>query len=131
MECCCYLRKAPDHFADGKTPYERRFGEPCERPIIPFGAMVEYFPISAKEKSRLHQFGEKVSPRMFTGYASVAERIWKGDMLVVVIEEVRKLDASEIHARRLNAKERKTSKQGRTFHIHNRRRHGQIAWKRS
>ena len=27
---------------------------------MPFGAMVEYHPISAKDQSRLHQFGKKV-----------------------------------------------------------------------
>ena len=41
----------------GKTPYERRFGIPLNGPIIPFGAMVEYHPISSKDQSRLHQFG--------------------------------------------------------------------------
>ena len=37
--------------ADGKTPYERRFGEPLKRPIIPFRGMVEYYPISARDYS--------------------------------------------------------------------------------
>ena len=36
MECCCYLRDVQDLLADGKTPYERRFGEPFKGPIIPF-----------------------------------------------------------------------------------------------
>ena len=44
LECHCYLRNVQDPLADGKTPYERRFGEPFTRPIIPFGAMVEYHP---------------------------------------------------------------------------------------
>ena len=26
MECCCYLRNIQDFLSDGKTPYERRFG---------------------------------------------------------------------------------------------------------
>ena len=34
-----------------------------------------------------------------------AEGIWKGDIMVADIEELEKMDASEIHARRLNAKE--------------------------
>ena len=55
--------------SDGKTPYERRFGMPVNGPIIPFGAMVENHPISAKELSRLHQFGAKVLPGIFLGYA--------------------------------------------------------------
>ena len=34
---------------DGKTPYERRFGQPFKGPIIPFGSLVEYHPITAKD----------------------------------------------------------------------------------
>ena len=41
MECCCYLRNIQDLLPDGKTPYERRFGEPFTSPVIPFGEMVE------------------------------------------------------------------------------------------
>ena len=50
------------------------------RPFILFGAMVEYHPISAKDLSRLHQFGKKVLPGIFLGYVSHAEGIWKGDI---------------------------------------------------
>ena len=32
------------------SPYERRFGVPLNGPVIPFGAMVEYHSISAKEQ---------------------------------------------------------------------------------
>ena len=32
----------------GKTPQERRFGQPFEGPIIPFGSLVEYHPTTAK-----------------------------------------------------------------------------------
>ena len=74
--------------ADGKTPYERRFGEPFKGPIIPFGAMVEYHPISAREQSRLRQFGQNVLPGIFLGYALIAEGIWKGDILVAHLEEL-------------------------------------------
>ena len=60
MDCYCYLRNIQDLLSDGKTPYERRFGEPFLGPIIPFGSLVEYYPISAKDQSRIHQFGKKV-----------------------------------------------------------------------
>ena len=62
MECYTYLRNGTDLLSDGKTPYERRFGVLFEGPVIPFGAPVEYHPISAKDISRLHQFGAKVLP---------------------------------------------------------------------
>ena len=68
-------------------------------------AMVEYHPISAKDISRLHRFGPKVLPDICLGYALHAGGIWEGDIMVVDIEELEEMDASEIHARRLNAKE--------------------------
>ena len=77
MQCYCYLRNILDLLSDGKTPYERRFGKPFIGPIIPFGAMVAYHPISAKDLSRLHQFGPKVLPGLFLAYASQGE-VWKG-----------------------------------------------------
>ena len=41
-------------------------------PVIPFEAMVEYYPISARDPSRLHQFGKKI--------LLIAGGIWKGDL---------------------------------------------------
>ena len=79
-------------------------GMPFDGPVIPFGAMVEYHPISAKDQSRLHQFGAKVLPGIFLGYALYAGGIWKGDIMVADIEELEEMDASELHARRFNAK---------------------------
>ena len=51
MECYTYLRNVTDLLSDGKTPYERRFGQPFNGPIIPFGSLVEYHPITAKDQS--------------------------------------------------------------------------------
>ena len=51
MECYCYLRNIPDLLSGGKTPYEWRFGMKLKEPVIKFGAMVEYHPISAKDLS--------------------------------------------------------------------------------
>ena len=44
MECYTYLRSVTDLLSDGKTPYERHFGQPYKGPIIPFGSLVEYYP---------------------------------------------------------------------------------------
>ena len=70
-----------------KTPHERGFGEPLEGPINPFGSLVEYYPISAKDQSRIHQFGKQVFPGWFLGYVLYARGIWNGDILVADIEE--------------------------------------------
>ena len=106
MECSGHLRNIQDLLSDGKSPHERCFGEPFGGPAIPFGWMIEYHPISAKEQSRLHQFGKKALPGIFLGYVLHAE--WHlerrhnrhGHLRSCTI-----LEASEIHARRLSAKE--------------------------
>ena len=115
MECKIYLRNIPDLLSDGKIPNERRFGKPFTGPNIPFGSLVEYHRISTKDQSRIHQFGKKVLPGVHIGYVLYAERIWKGDILVVDLEELEKMDASEIYSKRLNAKEVITSKSGVKF----------------
>ena len=71
--------------------------------------------ISAKDQSRLHLFGIKVLPGIFLGFALHAGRIWKGDIMVADIEELEEMDASELHARRLNAKEVSTPMKGDNF----------------
>ena len=60
---------------------ERRFEEAFTLPVIPYGAMVEYHPISAKDQSRLHQFDEKELvtwniPRMCIVRGWNLERFW-------------------------------------------------------
>ena len=105
MECYTCLRNVTDLLSDGKTPYERCFGQPCKGPIIPFGSLVEYHPITAKDQSRIHQFGKKVLPGLFLGYALCAGWIWKGDVLIADLEDLETMDASEIYSKRLNAKE--------------------------
>ena len=112
MECYTYLRNVTDLLSDGKTPYERRFGQPFKGPTIPFGSLVEYHPITAKDQSRIHQFGKKVLPGLFLGYALYAGGIWKGDVLIADLEELETMDASEIYSKRLNAKEVIFPKQG-------------------
>ena len=63
MECYCYLRNIQDLLSDRKTPCERRFWIPFNGPVRPFGVMV-------RKTCRLHQFGPKVLPGIFLGYAS-------------------------------------------------------------
>ena len=76
---------------------------------------MEYHPISATAQSRLHQFGKKVLPGIFRGYAFIAVAIWTGDILIADLEDLEKLDASEIYPRRINAKEALISKKGEEF----------------
>ena len=85
--------------------------------MIPFGSMVEYHPISAKYSQDSINLVRKCYPRFLLGLALYARGIWKGETLVADIEELENLDASETHARRLNATEVLTSKKGFIFPI--------------
>ena len=105
MECYIYLRNVTDLLSDGKTPCERRFGQPFKGPIILFGSLVEYHPITAKDQTRIHQVGKKVLPGLLFRYALYAEGTWKGDVLVADLEELETMDASEICSKSLNTKE--------------------------
>ena len=44
-------------------------------------------------------------PGKFSGYELIAGGIWKRDILVADLEELENMDASELHPRRVNAKE--------------------------
>ena len=109
------LRNVQDLLRDGKTPYERRFGESFKGPVILFGAMVEYHPISTRDQSRLHQLDKKVLPEIFLGYALITGGIWKGDNLIADIEELENMVGSEIYSRRINAKEVSIPRKGEEF----------------
>ena len=102
----------------GRRPMKDVLGSHLKGPIIPFGSLVEYHPITAKDQSRIHQLGKKVLPGLFLGYALYAGGIWKGDVLIADLEESETMDASEIYSKRLNAKEVIFPKEGEfTFPI--------------
>ena len=73
VECCCYLRNVQDLLAEGKTPYEKLFGEPFKGPMKPFGAVVQHHPSTPKDQAIIHEFGKKVLPAIFPGYDLIAE----------------------------------------------------------
>ena len=90
----------------GRTPYERRFGKPFDGPIIPFGSLVEYYPISAKDQSRIHQFGKNVLPGIFLGYALYAGVNLEGWFYgLQTLRSWRRWTHRKIDAKGLNAKE--------------------------
>ena len=93
------------YYLMGRRPVEDALGNHLKGPIIPFGSLVEYHPITAKDQSRIHQFGKKVFPGVCLGYALYAGGIWKGDALIADLQELETMDASEIYSKRLDAKE--------------------------
>ena len=129
LECYTYVRSVTDLLSDGKTPCERRFGQPFKGPIIPFGSLVEYHPISAIGP-RIHQFGKKTLPGLFLGYALYAGRIWKGDILVADIEELETMDASEINSKKTQCKRGDISQRRKNL-FSNRKWKNQTPWRKS
>ena len=97
--------------ADGRTPYEKRFGEPFGGPIIPFGAECNYQPITAKDKQRLHAMGLKELSGIFVGYDTRVGGGWSSDLLVIDREELGNAEnASDVYIKRFEAREVKTPK---------------------
>ena len=93
----------------GNLRTKGRFGEPFKGPIIPFGAMVVCHPTSPKDQAMIINFGKKVLPGIFLGYELVAGKFWKGDILMADLEDLEKLEASDIYPLRIIAKEVLTS----------------------
>ena len=112
MECYTYLRNVTDLLSDGMTPYERRFGQPFQGPIIPFGSLVEYYPITAKDQSESINLERKFYLDCSSDTFSTRGGIWKGDVLIADLEELETMDASEFYSKRLDAKDVIFPKQG-------------------
>ena len=106
MECYTYLRNILDLLSDGKTPFQRRFGQPLKGPIIPFGSLVLSIILLLQRTSQESINLERKS-YLDCSLDTLCTRggIWKGDVLVADLEELETMDASEIHSKRLNAKE--------------------------
>ena len=121
-------RSVQDLLADGKTPHERRFWRTIQRAShsVWLHGRISYFCEGPVKNPPT--VSESVTQNI-PWKCIVAGGIWKGDILVADIEELDVLDASEIHARRLNAKEILTPKRW-TFHVPNRRWNSQIVWRR-
>ena len=48
-----------DKMADSKTLHQKRYGKEFDGPLIFCGTLFGCVPITAKDKSRTHQFGKK------------------------------------------------------------------------
>ena len=66
MECFPICETFKISYLMERRPMKKRFGKPCKGPIIPFGSLVEYHPITAKDQSRIHQLGKKILPGLFS-----------------------------------------------------------------
>ena len=104
-----------DFLFDEKTLFERQFGMAFDGPVNCLEQWSNITLFLRKTYRDCINFGPKVLPGIFLGYVLHAGGIWKGDITVADIEEVEEMDASEIHARRLNAKEVLTPQRSGNF----------------
>ena len=69
---------------------------PFNGPVIPFGAMVEYHPISGKDLIETTSIWSKSLARNVSRSCVVRGRwIWKGDIMVVDIEELEHMKSTQ------------------------------------
>ena len=108
MRTFTFLHSCVDKLADGETPYQKRFKNKFQGPIIPFGCEVEYKPSSQKVHNQMHPFGTKLLPGIFIGYYLEDGGRWhpsNGDLFVADWEDIKSADrASEIPIRRISHK---------------------------
>ena len=103
--CYCYLRNVQDLQVDGKTPYERRFGEPFKGTIIPFRSNGWISSDFDKRSIKIFSIWQEKITSNFLGHELTAGGIWKGDVLVADNEDLENIGASDIYPRRIKAKE--------------------------
>ena len=65
-----------------------RSKEDFRGPIIPFGAEVHYFSLSAKDKARVHQMADKWLCGIFAGYKPHAGGGWAKNLKVIDWDEL-------------------------------------------
>ena len=113
MECYIHLRNTWDLLSDGQTPYERRLGMPFNGQGIPFVAMVTLF---LRKTYRDNISSEQKCCQVYSSVMYCTRGwIWKRDLVIADIKEMEQVDASELHTRRLNAKEVLTPMKGDIF----------------
>ena len=107
MRCYCFQRNAVDLLRSEMSAWKARFGEECAAPMIPFGASIEYNPITEKDQARVHQFGVKTLKGIFMGYEQQAGGGWGSkDLLIIDSEELENAEhTSEVKIKRFRASE--------------------------
>ena len=115
MECYCYLRNVQDLLSDGKTSCERRFGQPLKGPIIPFGSLIIIFLQLRRTSQESINLERKSYLDCSLDTLCTPGEFGRVTYWLQTFKELEQMDASELHARRLNAKEVSTPMSGEKF----------------
>ena len=100
VTCATCTARWPMARQHSRNDTARNFDEPS----IPFGTLVDCIPITAKEKSRIHQFGQKKMKGIFSGDALRAGRGWLGDLMIALYDDLLKSEAADIYVKRFKNK---------------------------
>ena len=96
------LRNVHDTMAHDKPAFERRYGQKIDGLSIPFGTLVESIPITAKDKSGVHQFGKTTLKGIFLGGVPRAGGGWSGDLMTADYADLHESEASGIYVWKRN-----------------------------
>ena len=93
-----------------------RFKEDFRGPIIPFGAEVHYFPLSAEDKARVHQMADKWLIGIFAGYKQHAGGGWAKNLSVIDWDELNESKhISQVYLRDLPSDQVRLQMRGEDF----------------
>ena len=67
------------------------YGQTFDGPSTPFETLVDYVPITAKDKSRIHQYGQTTLKGIFFGYVPRAGGGWSGDLMIADYEDLHRI----------------------------------------
>ena len=81
--CWAFLHNRTQRYDNGKTPYESRFLTTFHDPLIPFGAMVQYYPANPVDQAALGQFGGKLKAGILIGYVLENGEVWKWRLKII------------------------------------------------
>ena len=116
MACYCFLRNVSDVLHNGHIAYYSRYNSDFQVPLIPFGAQIEYKPMSEKDLEKLHTYGRKVLSGIFMGYHQKAGGAWNGDILIADWEEIENLESPrDIHLKQIPFAQTFVSKENEQF----------------
>ena len=119
-------------YRKGKQVMKGELENHSKGPVIPLELMIEYHPVSAADRSRLHQNGRKVLPCICLGHALYACRIWKGDSMVADMKELEKFGRVRPPCSKTQCNgSHHVEKLSKKHHIPDRRWNSQVVWNRS
>ena len=98
MECYCFLRNVHDKM--GKTAFQTIYGKKFDGPSIPFGTLVEYIPMTAKDEGRIRL--DKNAERIILGPRATCGEEERGscDLMIADFEDVQESEVTDIYVKR-------------------------------